>query len=387
MQKPTTPRKAAPAAEQGEIPFSSNEVRLSPCQWVIALIILVAVFHFLPVLWEGVEKLDPGPDYRIPYSLGDDYWVYDRYCRRVCAGDKTLVIGDSVIWGHYVAKDQTLSHWLNELAGDRQFANLSVDGIHPAAMGGLVEYYGREIRAKKVILNCNLLWISSKRHDLSGKKEFSFNHPKLVPQFFPRIPCYREPPSGRIAVVIGRRVPFFAWADHLRIAYFDNTDIYSWTMEHPYDNPAGAVTLELPSPDELPSPRPVAKPWTEKTIPKFSPSWVELEASLQWHCFKRTVEILQSRENRVFVLVGPFNEHMLKEESLRMYTERKNQVKAWLKQKGIPCYVPPALPSNVYADASHPLGDGYAILAGELLEQQAFVEFLESNGSGGGQTD
>ena len=163
-----------------------------------------------------------------------------------------LLIGDSVIWGHYVASEETLSHYLNEAAGGPKFANLGVDGIHPIAMSGLLEYYGTPIVSKDVILQCNLLWMSSPRHDLRTDKAFSFNHPKLVPQFYPRIPCYAEPLSGRIGIAIGRHVPFLGWTDHLRIAYFGNTDLPNWTMEHPYEDPLRAITLELPSAERNP---------------------------------------------------------------------------------------------------------------------------------------
>jgi hypothetical protein len=369
------PRADAHLSVGDEVPFSSNELRLSGRQWIIVVVIILVLFHLVPALWKRIERLEVGPDYRIPYSLGDDYWVYDRYCHVACSQNKTLVIGDSVMWGHYVSKEQTLSHYLNELAGEDHFANLSIDGIHPAAMAGLLKYYGRAISGKKVILHCNLLWMSSKKHDLQTEKEFSFNHPKLVPQFFPRIPCYAESFSGRIAIAIGRRVPFYGWVDHLRVAYFGDTSLPRWTIEHPYDDPIDAITLELPSSNELPSPRPLAEPWTNKRMVKFNPPWVNLKTSFQWSSFKRTIAILRHRGNRVFVLVGPFNEHMLREESLETYSEMKKEVEAWLQKEGIPHSIPSVLPSDYYADASHPLSDGYRILAKELLENDSFRGF------------
>jgi len=265
----------------------------------------------IPILWARFEKLQPGPDYRVPYRLSHDYWFVRRYFGRVAAEDKTLVLGDSVVWGHYVGKEETLSHYLNELTGSDRFANLGIDGIHPAAMAGLVEHYGTDIAGKRVLVHLNLLWMSSRRHDLTSGKESTLNHPKLVWQFYPAVPDYRASLSERIGIVVGRNVPFFGWVDHLRIAYFEDRDLPRWTLEHPYANPASAVTLELPSPDEPPSPEPVAKPWTAKGIRPFNPPWVELEHSLQWRSFRRTIEVLRSRGNNVFVLVGPFNEHML----------------------------------------------------------------------------
>jgi len=367
-------------------PFAANEVRLSPRQWLAALAILGALFYLIPVLWERIEPLGPEPDYRVPYRLGSDYWVYSRSCRRACSGDQTLVLGDSVVWGHYVGRQQTLSHYLNELAGQEHYANLGVDGIHPVALSGLVEYYGRGIRAKNVVLHCNLLWMSSPRADLQEESEADFNHPELVPQFFPAVPCYREPISGRLGIAVGRHLTFFGWASHLRIAYFEDepelrrwSDFRTWTIAHPYDNPAGAVTLELPSPDEPPSPKPVAEPWTRQGgVPRSFP-WVELETSLQWRFFRQTVELLRARGNRVFVLVGPFNEHMLTPESLKVYQSRLRDVEIWLQQNQVAYCVAAALPSQQYADASHPLPQGYRLLAGQVFESPSFVDFRPPN--------
>jgi hypothetical protein len=58
-----------------------------------------------------------------------------------------MIIGDSFVWGQYVSTDKTLSHNLNELEGDNLFANMGLDGLHPAAMDGLLKYYGKDIKS------------------------------------------------------------------------------------------------------------------------------------------------------------------------------------------------------------------------------------------------
>ena len=357
-----------------DISYASHAVRLSGRQWLVAGAIILAALVLVPIAWERIEPFDPGPDYRIPYTLSNDYWHFSRYCRCAMSQHRTLVIGDSVVWGEYVAKDQTLSHYLGELAGGAGFANLGVDGTHTAALEGLVRYYGQAVSGAGVVLHCNPLWMGSKKHDLQTDKEFQFNHPRLVPQFTPGIPCYTETTSGRIGIVIERRVPFFGWATHLQHAYFGGKDIPAWTMEHPYDNPAAAVTLELPEPGDVL--RHEAVSWAQRRMTRQNTAWVPLSTSFQWQSFQRLLAVLQQRGNNVFVIVGPFNEHMLTPESLARYTVLKHGAAAWLRERSIPHCVPTPLPSELYADASHPLGEGYRLLAKQLCENEAFVRFI-----------
>jgi hypothetical protein len=356
--------------ERHGVPYGSNAIRLSVREWAIAAAITLACFLVIPRLWERVDPFEPGPDFRIPYKLSNDYWFYQRYCRATISANKTVVVGDSVVWGQYVKADETLSHYLNVLAGANHFANMGMDGMHPTALAGLLKYHGGAISGRRVLVHCNPLWMSSTKHDLQTDKEFRFNHPSLVPQFFPRIRCYTESASGRLGVVAERSIPFFAWANHLRIAYFESLDIPAWTMEHPYANPVSSVSLQLPISEEKHRRKPVL--WTRKEEDKQDFPWVEAKDSFQWKSFRRALSILQGRGNKVFVLVGPFNEHMLRQNSLAAYTNLKNALEAWLRENGIPHYAPPALPSEQYADASHPLAKGYEMLAKELVENQGF---------------
>lgn len=355
----------------------TNGVRLSPGEWLVAGAIFVGLFVLVPRAWQAIEPLEAGPDRRVAYALADDYWIYQRCARQACAEDKILLVGDSVIWGHYVAADRTLSHYLNEASGGPHYANLGLDGTHPAALAGLVESYGRDIRGKRVILYCNPLWMSSSKHDLRGAggngAEESFNHPRLVSQFSPSVPCYKESFEGRLGIAIQRELPLLNWAQHVRAAYFENRDLAAWAKEHPYENPIRQVTLKLPS--SAGSPVEDAVSWTAAGIQKFNPPWVDLDDSFQWDSLLRTIARLQSRGNRIFVLVGPFNEHMLEPESLARYRRLKIRIAALLAEQGIPHYVPEALPSEMYADASHPLSDGYSLTARRLFQSQAFVPF------------
>ncbi len=372
MQKKGTSeiRCGSRPADESKAAFGSNSVRLSGGEWIVVGIVCSVVFLLGPTFWERLEEFNPEADYCLSSELSNDYWLYKRYCQWACSRYETLVIGDSVVRAPRVSKNDTLSHHLNTIAGRDQFANLGVDGVHPAALAGLLKYYGRDISNKSVILHLNTLWMSSTQLDLNTKKEFHFYHPRLVPQFIPKIPCYKYSYSRRISAVAERYTPFFSWTSHLRIAYFGNMDLPTWTMEHPYENPLRAVTLELPASEN--DSQKEAVPWTEKGMAKEDFQWVELTTSLQWRFFRRTIELLKARGNTVFVLVGPFNEHMLKEKSKNVYQKMKSEIELWLQQNNVAYHVPAVLPSELYLDASHPSGEGYAMLARQLFENQSF---------------
>jgi hypothetical protein len=63
---------------------------------------------------------------------------------------------------------------------------------------------------------------------------------------------------------------------------------------------------------------------------------------------------------------------MLKPESYKTYQKMKSEIETWLRQNNVAYCVPQVLPSELYRDASHPLGQGYAMLARQLFENQSF---------------
>jgi hypothetical protein len=368
-----------------------NEMRLNARQWALALGIIMLVVFLTPRLWKSLERFNTGPDYRIPYDLSKDYWLYQRRMEDRINPHSIVMLGDSVVWGEYVQPDGTWSHFLNQQTGQGdKFVNGGVNGLFPLALEGLVDYYGRSLRNRKIILHFNPLWLSSPKADLRVDKEENFNHARLVPQFFPRIPCYKADANTRLGVLVEREVPFSAWVNHLQDAYFGQKSILNWTLEddggdpprypNSYKNPLRQITFQVPSgtrddPQRGPkSPR--HKPWSERGgAAQFE--WVDLEASLQWGAFGRIVRTLRERGDDIFVILGPFNEHMVAEESRAPYGKLRDGIHAWLSKNKIPHLVPEALPSLLYADASHPLTEGYALLARRTLESDDFQKWLK----------
>lgn len=353
-------------------PFSSNAIRLSVREWLTAVAIVVVIAVALPEVWKSIETFVPSADYRIPYELSEDYWLYSQYCRSICDQDNTLVIGDSVIWGQYVSQDQTLTHHLNELAGAERFVNLGLDGTHPMALAGLIQFHGREIKDEDVILHLNLLWLSSPEADLQTEKEFRFNHPRLVPQFKLRIPCYTESISGRIDILVERKVPLLKWNRHLQSVYFGGANLQQWTLENPYSSPLSRISFRLPESSEAKYPD--AESWITSGRSRQSLPWVEPESSLQWGAFQRLASVLDARGNRVFIIVGPLNEHMLDADSVSTYHQILEIIEATLEEMNLDYSLLPLLPSHLYADTSHPLGEGYAMLAEQILSKMTGLE-------------
>ena len=86
------------SGKKSEAPFSSNGIRLSIGQCIIVAVLCLAAIILIPIVWERFEKLSPEEDFRQPYELSNDYWLYERYCRLACSEYETIVIGDSVVW-------------------------------------------------------------------------------------------------------------------------------------------------------------------------------------------------------------------------------------------------------------------------------------------------
>ncbi len=375
-----------------EVPFGVNEIRLNARQWVATFLIVATVLLLTPPVWQRLEHFEAGPDYRLPYPLSKDYWLCGRRIDQIVNQNKILLLGDSVIWGEYVAPDGTLSHFLNDRTGvNDRFVNLGLNGLFPLAQEGLIHYYGRSLQHEKILLQFNPLWLTSPKADLSSEKEERFNHSGLVPQFTPRIPCYRAGANERLGAIVQRSVPFLQWVGHIQNAYLNQKNVLSWTLEedggspprypNAYRNPLSLISLTVPSsPVDDPERGPRSqrhKAWSAEGQGPTRFEWVSLDASLQWHAFQRLVNELRRRGNSVFVLLGPFNDHMLTEDSRAAYDRLRSNIGDWLKRNQIPNAVPESLPSELYADASHPLTEGYRRLAKCIYADPQFQSWIK----------
>ncbi len=373
-----------------EPPFGANDIRLNVRQWLTVLMIVLVFSTLAPVIWKRIEDFDAGVDYRIPYSLSSDYWLYQRRVEKI--NDSSIpVIGDSVVWGEYVRPNGTLTHFLNLESGKaEQFVNCGVNGLFPLSLEGLVSSYASSLRNRKVIVQCNILWMSSPKADLSTDKEETFNHSSLVPQFSPNIPCYRADASVRLGSVFTRNIAFFGWVGHVDGVYFNQQSIPLWTLEKEGDdpprspnvwrNPFAQITFKVPgepSNDPLRGPEsPRHKAWNSGGSAPTSFDWVSLESSLQWHAFQRTVTLLKDRGKDVMVILGPFNKSMVAKDQRPTMNNIESGISQWLTTNSVSHIVPETLPANLYADASHPLTDGYALLAKRIAQDPIFQAWM-----------
>ena len=366
-----------------------NEMRLSLKQWLAVGTIVLAAAYAMPHAWKHIEKFETPNDYRIPYAISSDYWLYQWRAERVA--EKSIpIIGDSVVWGEYVLRDGTLSHFLSQEAGDpAKFANCGVNGVFPLALEGLEDRYGQAFSNRKVIVQCNLLWQSSPKADLSEASEQTFNHTMLVPQGYGKIPCYRADSATRMGAWAETHIGLYGWVNHINAEYYKNLSMPRWTLEedgsdplarpNAWKNPLGAINFRVPTePQKDPQRGPASrrhKAWNAGGAQPSTFEWVPSNKSLQWEGFQNLIRLLKSRGDEVFVILGPFNEHMIAPEQQATFRQIRDNAARWLRDEKLAYVVPEVIPSEMYADASHPLTNGYQLLAERVYHSAEFQKW------------
>ena len=351
-----------------KIPATSNGAVLTPLELILTLAaVALAVWIALPAwYWHRIEVKTP-EDFRLAYTSRDDYELYDRVVGKLCEKHDTLFLGDSVVWGMYVKNDHTLPAYLNRELGRDVVANIAVDGLHPVAMETLMRRYGGAIRGKRVFLYWNPLWMNTPLYDLTGEGDFSINHPRLLPQFDLSMKSFHPGFRDRCQATLERLVPFYGWLHHLRVASFDNTDFKKHLVRHPDENPVKKLHREFtPVETEHQDGR---FDWKQSGIKPQDWPWVALDASRQWKALLATAKVLRERGNDVVVVIGTINPHMQTPASLKRYYALRAAAMAELQRQGYRVVDLPELPSEEYADASHPLAAGYRRLAKFMAEK------------------
>ena len=362
-------------------PISVTGPRLRPKATMVIIVLGTLLWTATPALYRQGDSFIAPDGYRTPFQLSDDYWQYDIVGRQWVDEERVLMLGDSVIWGEYVLPNESLPGQLNRDQEELTFANGGVNGLHPLAMLGIVNHFLPTLQNQPVVVHCNLIWMSSPDRDLTTKSEIPFNHESLVPQFSPTIPCYRATPSERLGNKVFQHTSLRPLVRHLRMLYLSGQDYQTWSLERArreregIENPPIHAVSRIPV-DKLRHPD---ISWEERGIPQQNYNWVPLEKSLQWWAFRETVMLLESRGCDVYVIIGPFNEHLLAAENRTDWEHMRHKVSEWLETHEIAYDAPTILSSKLYADASHPLEQGYQELSHEILRAPNFQDWLKRN--------
>ena len=350
-----------------KIPANSNGAVLSPLELILTLAaVALAVWVALPAWYWHAVKIGTPEHFRLAYTSRDDYELYSRIVGKLCEKHDVLFLGDSVVWGMYVGNDHTLPAFLNRELGRDTVANIAIDGLHPVAMETLVRHYGGAIRGKRVCLYWNPLWMNTPLYDLTGEGDFSINHPRLLPQFDRSIRSYHPGVRDRCQATLERLVPFYGWLHHLRVACFDNGDFKKHLVRHPAENPLAKLHGEL-SPVET-GHGDGRFDWKQSGIKAQDWPWVDLAVSRQWRAYLAAARRLRDQGNEVVAVIGTINPHMQTPASLARYRALRAAAAAELRRQGYRIVDLPELPSQEYADASHPLAGGYRRLAKFMAE-------------------
>lgn len=333
---------------------------------LLALILSSAVIPFIIPLTSTASFTE---NYRIPYSMGDDYYLYKIYSEYTASGKSIPFIGDSVIWGHYTDSESTLPAELNRLNKNIKFSNMGLDGIHPAAMNGLISNYGGRFKNRKIIAGINLLWMSSPRHDLTGPVNIEINHSRLLSQFSPEIPSYKPPFEEKLTALVSRSIPVFSWIEHIRLTRLADKNFYRWTMENPEKS---AMEYFSRKEDDFKAPVGI----NPDRMQEQNIEWITPDKSLQWRFMIDTLALLKNNGNNVAAVITPFNTYMMTENSRKRYFSILSEMEWQLREKGIVPVVPLILPKKYFADSSHPTAGGYRIIAEDIMKNREFAEFI-----------
>ena len=358
---------------------NSNSLILSIGEWVLVGLLFFGIITVVSSCWHRWEEFNPDSDYRLPCweEKKSDYWAFSRWCKYAHPRYKVFVIGGSVIWGQEVRNDETISHYLNQFAGDKRFsANMALDGFHPVAMYGLTKYYGKHLNDKHILLLCSPFWMSNKRYDLQGEW-YNFHHPRLAPQFWPRIKCYKEKVDVKLAVLLERGIPFVGLIRHILSNYYENVSVQKWIVKHPYRNPLTAITFK--SGPVLAKAQGSGQSWEERYQEKLDRYYLSASESLQLKYFKKTIKLMQSKNNKLFVLLL-YHPYILTPESLERFYNFRKEIRLWLDKEGISYFdVDQHIPSKYYADeCSHFLKEGHIILAKLFFENESFRKWIKT---------
>jgi hypothetical protein len=341
-------------------------INLSLREWLVVLLIVTVLAALLPLIPYRPRRPLVDGDYRIPYALSNRYDLYRRFTNLSASQFPTILVGDSVVWGQFTHLNGTLAHHLNALTKQRRYINAGLDGMHPIALAQLLEHHAPAIQKKDVVLQFNPLWLMMSSANQKLPEDPLLNRPGLVPRLAAGANGTIQDQLEAIVARLFHGSPFDWWGDRIADS---RVDFLAWSLDHPYESPLKAISSGLPPSEDSYNVR--MAPWAGIERAKLDARWPVLETNGQWKAFERVIDLLEARHNRVMVLLGPMNEHMMTKPMLDGYLVLKRRIQEKIEEREILCFMAPTLESNHYSDICHPLASGYEELARELLKSQS----------------
>ena len=360
-------------------PFGVNEMRLNARQWLAALAIFLACAVAMPRIWKRVERFDTGQ--RLPHPLRAEQRLLALPAASGADLGSSERAGAGRLGGlgriraagrHADAFSEPGERPAGPLRQLRRQRRLPAGdgGADRALRRGAAQPQGHRPLQRAV----------DEQPEGRPERERGGDFQPLAAGaavVHARFPVTGPMPPTRLNVVAERSIGLLGWVNIWTASTIDQLSIPRWTLEedgsdpprcpNAWRNPLAQITLTVPG---EPARRPAARP-RQPAAQALERRRQRADAlrlgqpgqSLQWQAFQRSIGLLRSRGNDVLVILGPFNESMVAEDQRPALHRMRDGIAAWLTSHQIPHIVPDALPSDLYADASHPLTEGYALLA------------------------
>lgn len=345
--------------------------------WMLIVAGLVGMACVLPWHFGRSMRMEVRSDFRIHKSMREDYFTWGHVARNAAAHPVVLLLGDSAMWGPFVRHDETFSAALRRQCSSQNVVNLGLEGLHPIAMKTLVASAKSVFRKRDILLYFNPIWLNTRESDMQEAGTATSQHPVLLPQFSRDFPAYSAPLEKRLSRWMEQSLPVSRTLSHIRLSRYENKGLGAWMVESPRANPLMPLfqSISVAEPDAY---RPDTRSWQERHLSVQDWQWLQPKESRQWACFLDIVISLKKQDNRVFVILGTINPHILTEPSRERLRELRQSATQRLQEMAVPFALASDLPENQYADASHPLAEGYAIMAKEICINPQFVEWMRT---------
>src|SRR6185503_5849853 len=116
-------------------------LNLSLRDWLAVILLVTAMAAVVPLIPFRPRRTIVDRDYRMPYAMSSRYDLFRRFTALSSSQFPTILVGDSVVWGQFSERDETLAHYLTELPRQPRYIHAGLDAMHPVALAQLLEHH------------------------------------------------------------------------------------------------------------------------------------------------------------------------------------------------------------------------------------------------------